>query len=143
MKKNYNIENVNVCFHIGRGGHFHNAGCKSFNPNISTLQDCFGDAMIWSEDENGNELPDDEWQLIDSGGNVILTGRNEIESPTGVLDWDGLYDTDIVKPVSECTEDELQILLTAIVDEIFMDENVVHYVLDTLEIDENEISTIK
>ena len=29
MKKNYNIENVNVCFHIGLGGHFHKAGCKS------------------------------------------------------------------------------------------------------------------
>lgn len=142
MKKNYNIENVNVCFHIGHGGHFHKAGCKSFNPNVNTLQDCFGDATIWSEDENGNKLPDDEWQIIDSGDNVILTGRELIESSTGVLDWDGLYDTDIVKPVSECTEDELTILLTAILDKIPMNKNITHYVLDILEIDENEISTI-
>lgn len=103
----------NVCFHIGRGGHFHNAGYKTFNPNVTRLQECFDEAMIIDQDEDGNELPADQWQLVDGGGNVILTGRDEIESETGVLDWDGDYDTDIVKPLSECTDEEYNSILIA------------------------------
>ena len=68
----------NVCFHIGRGGHFHNAGYKTFNPNVTRLQECFDEAMIIDQDEDGNELPADQWQLVDGGGNVILTGRGEL-----------------------------------------------------------------
>lgn len=118
----------NVCFHIGRGGHFHNAGYKTFNPSITRLQECFGDAMIIDQDEDGNELPADQWQLMDGGGNVILTGRDEIESETGVLDWDGEYDTDIVKPLSECTDDEYGLILNAWNEHDYsLDEDIARY----------------
>lgn len=100
-----------VRFHIGRGGHFHNAGYKTYIGTVDSLSDCFGDAFVISEDENGKPLPDSEWQLLDGGGNTILTGRDEIESETGILDWDGEYDTDIVRHISECTDDEYQMIL--------------------------------
>ena len=104
----------NVCFHIGRGGHFHNAGYKTFNSNVTRLQECFGPAEIINQDEDGNELPSTHWMLIDAAaGKVFMTGRDEIESETGVLDWDGEYDTDIVKPLSECTDDEYGLILMA------------------------------
>ena len=48
---------------------------------------------------------------MDGGGNVILSGRDEIESDTGILDWDGEYDTDIVRHLSECDDDEYQLIL--------------------------------
>ena len=107
-------QNLKVRFHIGRGGHFHNAGHKTYVGTVNGLSDCFGEStMIISEDENGKPLPDSEWQLEDGGGNVILSGRDEIESETGILDWDGEYDTDIVRHLSECDDDEYQLILDA------------------------------
>lgn len=106
-------QNMKVRFHIGRGGQFNNAGHKTYVGTVNDLSDCFGDSIVFSEDENGNPLPDSEWQLVDGGGNVILTGRDEIESETGILDWDGEYDTDIVRHLSECDDDEYQLILDA------------------------------
>lgn len=71
-------QNVKVHFHVGRGGRFHNGGHKTYVGTVDSLADCFGDAFIISEDENGNALPDKDWRLIDRGGNVILSGRDEI-----------------------------------------------------------------
>ena len=105
--------NLKVRFHIGRGGRFYNAGHKTYVGTVNNLSDCFGDSFIISEDENGKPLPDSEWQLVDGGSNVILSGRDEIESETGILDWDGEYDTDIVRHLSECDDDEYQLILDA------------------------------
>ena len=106
-------QNMKVRFHIGRGGQFHNAGHKTYVGTVNDLSDCFGDSIVFSEDENGKPLPDSDWKLVDGGGNVILTGRDEIESETGILDWDGEYDTDIVRHLSECDDDEYQLILDA------------------------------
>ena len=104
-------QDLKVRFHIGRGGHFNNAGFKTYVGTVNELSDCFGDSIVISEDENGKTLPDSEWKLVDSGSNVILSGRDEIESETGILDWDGEYDTDIVRKLSECDDDEYQLIL--------------------------------
>lgn len=104
-------QNMKVRFHIGRGGHFHNAGYKTYVGTVNDLSDCFGDSTVISEDDNGKPLPDSDWQLVDSGGNVILSGRDEIESETGILDWDGEYDTDIVRYLEDCNDDEYQLIL--------------------------------
>ena len=103
-------QDLKVRFHIGRGGHFNNAGHKTYVWTVNDLSDCFGDSFLLSDDENGKTLPDSEWQLVDGGGNVILTGRDEIESETGILDWYGEYDTDIVRKLSECDDDEYQLI---------------------------------
>ena len=104
-------QDMKVRFHIGRGGRFHNAGHKTYVGTVNELSDCFGDSIVISEDENGKTLPDSEWKLVDSGSNVILSGHEEIESETGILDWDGEYDTDIVRKLSECDDDEYQLIL--------------------------------
>ena len=104
-------QDLKVRFHIGRGGHFNNAGHKTYEGTVNSLSDCFGDSIVISEDENGKTLPDSEWKLVDSGSNVILYGRDEIESETGILDWDGEYDTDIVRKLSECDDEEYQLIL--------------------------------
>lgn len=104
-------QELKVRFHIGRGGHFNNAGHKTYVGSVNGLSDCFGDSIVISEDENGKPLSDSDWQLVDSGSNVILSGRDEIESETGILDWDGEYDTDIVRKLSECDDEEYQLIL--------------------------------
>ena len=104
-------QDMKVRFHIGRGGRLNNAGHKTYVGTVNELSDCFGDSIVISEDENGKTLPDSEWQLVDSGSNVILSGRDKIESDTGILDWDGEYDTDIVRYLSECDDEEYQLIL--------------------------------
>lgn len=126
-------QDLKVRFHIGRGGHFNNAGHKTYVGTVNGLSDCFGDSSIIWEDENGKPLPDSEWQLIDGGGNVILSGRDEIESETGILDWDGEYDTDIVRKLSECDDDEYQMILdTAERGGAYVEKEVLAYVCSEL-----------
>lgn len=125
-------QNINVRFHIGRGGRFNNAGHKTYVCSVNDLSDCFGDSFLISEDENGKTLPDSEWKLIDGGGNVILTGRDEIESETGILDWDSEYDTDIVRKLSECDDDEYQIILDTEERGAYVEKDVLAYVCSAL-----------
>ena len=126
-------QNIKVRFHIGRGGRFHNAGHKTYMGTVNDLSDCFGESFIISEDENGNTLPDSEWRLMDGGGNVILSGRDEIESETGVLDWDGEYDTDIVRHLSECDDDEYQLILDAAERVEYVEKTVLAYACSALD----------
>ena len=125
-------QDLRVRFHIGRGGYFNNAGHKTYEGTVNELSDCFGDSIVISEDENGKPLPDSEWQLVDGGGNVILSGRDEIESETGILDWDGEYDTDIVRKLSECDDDEYQLILDAAERGAYVEKDVLAYVCSAL-----------
>lgn len=124
-------KDVVVAFHVGRGGHFNNQGHKSFLPSVSKLQDCFGEnSFINDEYEDGTKLPDEQWQLIDGGSNVILEGREAIESQTGVLDWDGEYNTDIVRYIEDCTDAEMEILYKAYIDGDLTDDDAINYVCE-------------
>lgn len=125
--------NVKVRFHIGRGGQFHNAGHKTYVGTVNDLSDCFGDSIVFSEDENGNPLPDSDWKLVDGGGNVILSGRDEIESDTGILDWDGEYDTDIVRYLKDCTDEEYQLIIDAYNNHCYVDEDVLIFACNAMD----------
>ena len=109
-------KSIIVCFHVGIGGYHNNPGYKTYNPNVKTIQDIYNsvdNCFINCEDEDGNTLPDDEWTLTDQGGNIILEGRKEIESPVGILEWDTIYDTDIVKYLEDCTDEEIELIMKA------------------------------
>lgn len=124
-------QNIKVRFHVGRGGQFHNAGHKTYVGTVNGLSDCFGEStIIISEDENGKPLPDSEWQLVDGG--VILSGRDKIESDTGILDWDGDFDTDIVRHLSECDDDEFQMILDAAERGEYVEKTVLAYACSAL-----------
>jgi hypothetical protein len=127
-------ENYIVAFHIGRGGRFHNPGHKSYNNNVKNFQHLlqleYDHLYLHNVDEVGNILPDEEWTMTDANGNVLLEGRDEIESETGILDYDGDYDTDIVKYVEDCDDGELALLYDAYLDGEYMDEEVKDFVCE-------------
>lgn len=125
-------QNIKVRFHVGRGGRFNNAGHKTYVGTVNDLSDCFGDSFVLSEDKNGKPLPDSKWQLVDGGGNVILSGRDNIESETGILDWDGEFDTDIVRNLSECDDDEYQMIFDAAERGEYVEKPVLAYVCSAL-----------
>lgn len=125
-------QDLKVRFHIGRGGHFNNAGHKTYVGTVNGLSDCFGESSVIDVDDNGDKLPDNKWQLVDGGGNVILTGRDKIESETGILDWDGEYDTDIVRKLSECDDDEYQMILDTDEHGAYVEKDVLAYVCSVL-----------
>lgn len=116
-----------VHFHIGRGGRFYNQGHKTFLGTANNLSDFFGKGFLYSEDDDGNALPDKDWKLLDGAGNIILEGREAIESPVGVLDWDGDYDTDIVRYLSECSDEEYQLIIDAYNNNEYVDDDIIAY----------------
>ena len=119
-------KSIIVCFHVGRGGYLNNPGQKTYNPYVKTLQDIYNstdNCFIINEDEDGNELPDEEWLLTDAGGKIILEGRKEIESPVGILEWDTIYDTDIVKYIEDCTDEEIKLIMEAYRNQEIEDED--------------------
>lgn len=126
-------KSIKVHFHVGRGGRFHNSGHKTFQGVINSLSDLFGErTFVLNQDEDGKPLPDSEWKLIREDGNVILEGRSEIESPTGVLDWDGEYGTDIVRNLSECSDDECQLIIDEYDNGHYVDSDVIDYACQAL-----------
>lgn len=113
MKTNYNeIGKSLVCFHIGRGGRFHNPGHKTYNPWIKSFSEIVNQDWLFvnNEDEDGNAYDDDDWTLTDCSGNVLLKGRDKIEAETGILSRDGEYDTDIVQRLEDCDDDEIELV---------------------------------
>ncbi len=103
-------DDIYVCFHVGRGGMFNDAGHMEYLPNVTNfkqLLDYCDIDLVWvTDDEDGNMLPDDEWYICDDGGKHLVEGREAIESPTGELNFDGDYDRYYVKSLDDCSEVE-------------------------------------
>ena len=120
-----------VCFHVGTDGYNNKPGHKTYCSCVKNLQEFlhYNNAFINCEDEDGNPLPDNEWTLTDQGGNIILEGRQEIESPVGVLEWDYDYDTDIAKYIEDCDDEEIDLIYNTLISGIeFVEKDVADYV---------------
>lgn len=119
-----------VRFHVGRGGHFNNPGHKTFvgEENLQYVIRMMHNATIISEDENGNQLPESEWKLI-CNEQVVLEGE-EINAEVGVIDIDGGYDTDICRYIEDCTDEELDLIATQILDGVLygVSDEIIYYV---------------
>lgn len=69
--------------------------------------------------------------------NIILSGRNEIEAITGILDWDGEYNTDIVRSLEDCDEDELQLVIDA-AKHVYVPDAVLSYARKAIGVDNDD-----
>lgn len=107
------IENLGtpiyVSFHIGRGGRFNNPGHYRFSGEFDfqmCLRICNDFLFTYKEDENGNQLPENEWKVCDESGRILLQGREEIESRTGIINFDEDYNSFVTRTLDECGDKE-------------------------------------
>jgi len=108
MKAKKQQNRIIVSFHIGRGGRFYNNGHKSylgektFKDLISMNEDSL---YIVNRDEQGRFMRP---TLFDGFSNVV--SNDDIDGLTGVLDFDGDYDTYIAKYIEYCTDQEIDLI---------------------------------
>ena len=109
-----NTEKIYLSFKVGRGGQFNNPGHVTFIGEFDfqeLINRCSDDLMLidttWDE-ESYQEVPlsEDKWTMVDTGSNIILEGKSEIEAKTGVLDFDGDYDKAYTVTLGEVWKDE-------------------------------------
>ena len=135
-----NTEKTIVCFHVGRGGRFYNAGHVSYCA-FRTPQEHFNYAQeknwLFDNPENWFEIkrqirdrPNllEKWEnndqdfferkgfylgenyYFDTNGNAIVS-EEDIESGIFTLDFDGGFDTYYTKFLEDCTESELKLIV--------------------------------
>lgn len=124
-RRNNSESAIFVSFHIGRGGRFNSPGTLTFQREEDfqqLIRRCSDFCVIINEDDNGKPLADDDWLLVDTGGNVILQGREEIEAEKGCLEWDTIYDTDYVKTTDNLSEAEENAIWTAYINKDYMSD---------------------
>lgn len=129
MTTNFNSESIYVSFHIGRGGHFHNQGHVSFigemdfddlvRANINDGKLFVNDSVYNPETDEETELPRDKWTYTDGAGNTILE-EGEADQKTGCIDFDGQYDTDYTRRLSDCGDKEWNAIIKAFEDGEYM-----------------------
>ena len=132
-----------VCFHIGRGGRFNNQGHKTYRNDIEDFQELlryYADELFeYTEDEDGNQLSNEECCIKDCNGNVLVQGLEAMTGETGVLDFDGDYDTSYVKETEKCTDSELYAIIDAYKGGERVDRELLEYACDATgyELEEN------
>jgi hypothetical protein len=97
------MENIIVTFRIKKGGRFNNGGHKVFAGEFDinqVLNGHFGHGIFMNEDETA---------YLDQNGNHLID-VNDTTNGTGVLDFDGIYDTVICRNIEDCTDDEIEII---------------------------------
>lgn len=97
----------------------------TYVPEVTKLSDVFreDDQIIDTEFLDGNLLPDNEWQLCDRAGNVLLQGREALEAETGRIDYDNSYGSWVVEDINDCNKEEKDALYQA-----YLNDNIPSYI---------------
>lgn len=116
------MKKIYLHFHIGRVTWAH-------RPKLTFEEECDFQQLInkkadklfdYKTDEDNGEVDDDEWNLHDESGCVLVKGRKAMEALTGRLEWDTDYDTDYVTCTDDLSEKELDCLWDAYIDKQYM-----------------------
>jgi hypothetical protein len=111
------VENTIVAFHIGRGGRFYNPGFQKFLGE--------GEIKKFTDD-----LFEDNGQYYNGVGDPVGLTEEEYQSGIGTIDIDGKFDTTYTCFLSNCNEEELNLIANSdywnddIVD--YAKENILH-----------------
>ena len=121
-KSNNNVNRIVVAFHTGRRGKTF-LGEKDFQELINDRLDSL---FLHDRDSKGRFCKP---FYADASGNVMVE-PGEMNSEVGIIDWDGLYDTDVACYLDECDDDELRLIAR---DDVFASPEVLEYVTERLD----------
>lgn len=158
------IEKTFVAFHIGRGGHFHNAGHLSFVDQDRPISDFVGDLFSAYENQyaifkkiKGRENLEEKYEQASDGdedglnffakkglpfGELEYTDGScpvgltleQANSGIGRINIDHEYDTTYVSHLEDCDENELRLIH----DDAFVSDSVREYCREALDINNKE-----
>lgn len=106
--ESFEPQSIVVAFHIGRGGRHGNGGHVTYDESVKCLQDLVRDTDFVDCEADGK--PECAWEWKEDNGQVLLRGRDAIERETGYISRDGIYDSDVLKYIEECNDDEMILL---------------------------------
>lgn len=100
--------NTILCFHIGRGGRFHNSGHLTFQgAKKITETDDFG-KLFPPRFKNGNDnLKSLKAEWKDECGNSVELTNEMIRSGIGIINHDNDYDTTYTTYLKDLSKDEI------------------------------------
>lgn len=128
MNNNDIYDNINVCF--AKRESEDGGIVTKYVPSITSIQDLIdcldGDAWLVSTDMDGSPLPDDKWYIVYNGGTHLIDGREAIESPTGVMDYEGSHY--VVKKLTDCNKEDIRVIIDDDLDGNVSDHMVLSYV---------------
>lgn len=105
-----NANEIYVAFHIGRGGRFYDAGHTFFIGEFDfqeLINRNSNDLFLRERDKKGRFCKPC-WVDLNSH---VMVEPEDMDSLSGRLEWDGLYNTDYVKRLDDCDEFEIEVLL--------------------------------
>lgn len=100
-------------FHIsGGGGNRRKLEFVEFKP----IDECYDwDNLFYTEtDEEGNEIPEEEWELISESGRVLMDAdklKSALATGIGRLEFDSDHDTTYTTYAEDLDEDELDAMV--------------------------------
>jgi len=100
-------KDIIVAFHIGRGGLFNNGGYPTFlgEMDFQQLQKLYIDHIFYrNRNKEGKFVKTQIWDTSK------LISEDDPQSPVGMLDFDGEYNTAYCKYLNECTDEEIEII---------------------------------
>lgn len=161
------VNNTIVCFHVGRGGRFHNAGHVSYC-RFRTPEEHFNFAQeknwLFLDPENWHDIkrqignrPNllEKWDnmdydffrqkgfdlgemwYFDTNNNAIIS-EEDVESGIFILDFDGGYNTYYTQYLEDCTESELKLIVEEDCDYVQEAKELLINVYDCYEFEEEE-----
>lgn len=108
MSNSNDKSGIIVAFHLGRGGHFYNAGHKTYigEKNFQDLQNSESNNLFTMDrDERGRFCTP---FLVAQNGNIV--SEDPVNGLTGTLDFDSQYDTSTAVHIEDCTDEEIEMI---------------------------------
>jgi len=102
--KTENQNQTIVAFHVGRGGRYWNPGHVSFLGE-KKIREFTGNLFLSEEEEEETEKV-----FLDGNGNSVGLTIQECENGIGTINIDGGYDTTYTCYLSDCSDEELEII---------------------------------
>lgn len=110
---NYSANTI-LCFHVGRGGRFHNPGHRTFEGTKKITETGDFSNLFPPKYKNGNDdLRSLKAEWRDETGNSVELTNEMVKVGIGTINIDNDYDTTYTVYLKDLSEDEIEAIISA------------------------------